>query len=435
MSDDGDTAQQASGPLAGVRVLEFSQLVAGPFSGLVLSDFGAEVVKVEGPLGDPHRNYGAVVPREGKRFQSVNRGKRSLVVDLKNPRGQALIRRVLPHFDVMTTNLRQEATARFGLDYESVASIDPSIIYCHISAFGSHGPLADQAGTDVMMQAYTGLMAGDAKIDADGTPLGITAAAVSDYTSGLAAATAVCAALYARAQTGKGQYVETSLLRTSLAIQDSYVMREPVTDATIRDPMMQEIAEARAAGQSYQDILDIRGRARLARWAFRTYYGGFHTSDGMVVLGALTPATRNAARAILDITDDPSDHPDFDANDPENMVRSARVKDRARELMRQRSTSEWVDIFSEAGVPVAPVKLPEELADDPQVIGAGIMVHLDHPLTGPQQVVGPIAEMSETPTGVQRPAPTLGGDTEAVLIEAGLTSDEVATLREQGVVR
>ena len=341
---------------------------------------------------------------------------------------------MLPHFDVMTTNLRQEATARFGLDYESVSAIDPSIIYCHISAFGSQGPMADQAGTDVMMQAYTGLMAGDAKLDEDGTPLGITAAAVSDYTSGLAAATAVCAALYGRSQTGKGQYVETSLLRASLAIQDSYVMREPVTDATIRDPMMGEIAAARAAGRAYEDILEIRGRARLARWAFRTYYGGFHTSDGMVVLGALTPATRNAARDILGITDDPSDEPDFDANDPANMEHSARVKDRVRELMRQRPTSEWVEIFTEEGVPVAPVNLPEELADDPQVIGAGIMVDLDHPLTGPQQVVGPIAEMSGTPTRVQRPAPTLGGDTEAVLIEAGLTSDEVATLREQGVI-
>ena len=425
----------AGGPLEGIRVLELSQLVAGPFSGCVLSDLGAEVVKVERPPGgDPHRNYGAVVPFEGKRFQAVNRGKRSILVDLQTQQGRALLRRLLPAFDVLTVNFRRDVLKRLEIDYETLSAIHPGLVYCHISAFGARGPRADRAGTDVTLAAYSGLMVGDAKVDEHGAPEGITSAPVADYTSGLAAATGICAALYRRGLNGRGQLVETSLLRSAMAIQDSFIMHEPLTDAAINDPLMAEIEELRTAGASYRELLATRHKMRARRWAFRIYYGGFKARDGVVVLGALTPLTRDAARRVLGIEDDRSDEPGFDSGDPANVAHASVLLERVRAQLRERSVEEWVAAFDAEGVPVSPVHFPEELADDPQVEAAGIMADLDHPLTGPQRVVGPIVELSDTPTAVRRPAPVLGADTEAVLREAGCSDAELAAYRAAGAI-
>ena len=154
----------------------------------MLSDLGAEVIKVERPPGgDPHRNFGAVIPNEGKRFQAVNRGKRSILVDLQTTAGRELIQRILPSFDVLTINFRQRVLERLGIDYETLSALHPGLVYCRISAFGSRGPLADRAGTDATMSAYSGLTVGDAKVDEAGAPEHISSGPVSDYTSGLAA--------------------------------------------------------------------------------------------------------------------------------------------------------------------------------------------------------------------------------------------------------
>ena len=422
------------GPLEGIRVLEFSQLVAGPFSGCVLSDLGAEVVKVERPSGDPHRNYGAVVPNEGKRFQAVNRGKRSIVVDLETAAGRELIHRLVPQFDALTVNFRRRVLEKLEIDYGTLSALHPGLIYCEISAFGTRGPLADRGGTDVTLVAYSGLMAGNAKIDEHGAPEEIGSGPVADYTAGLATAAGICAALYRRQLTGRGQRLETSLLRAAMAIQDNYIMREPLADSTIRDPMMEEIEALRAAGASYRELLTARNRMRATRWAFRTYYGGFETRDGVVVLGALTPATRHTARRVLGISDDPSDDPGFDARDPANVARARKLFERVRTQMRERTVAEWVETFDAAGVPVSPVHFPEDLADDPQVAAAGLMTELEHPLTGPQRVVGPIVELDETPAAVRGPAPVLGADTEQVLADAGIDATEIAAYRAAGAI-
>ena len=425
----------AGGPLEGIRVLEFSQLVAGPFSGCVLSDLGAEVIKVERPPGgDPHRNFGAVIPNEGKRFQAVNRGKRSILVDLQTAAGRELIHRILPHFDVLTINFRQRVLERLEIDYATLSTLHPGLVYCRISAFGSRGPLADRAGTDATMSAYSGLTVGDAKTDDVGAPEHISSGPVSDYTSGLAAVIGICSALYRRELTGRGQSVETSLLRSAMAIQDSFIMREPVSDASTLVPMMEAVRELREAGASYREQLDARHSIRARRAAFRIYYGGFEASDGVITLGALTPRTREGARRVLGIDDDPSDEPGFDSGDPANVAHASVLLERIRARIGEHPVADWVDAFEAEGVPVAPVNFPEELADDPQVEAAGIMADLDHPLTGPQQVVGPIVELSETPTAVRGPAPLLGADTEAVLREAGCSDAEVDAYRAAGAI-
>ena len=425
----------ASGPLDGVRVLEFSQIVALPFGGCIMSDLGADVIKVESLTGDPHRSRGAVIPQQGKRFLSLNRGKRSLAVDLRQPAGRELIYRLMPQIDVVTINYRLGVAERLGIDYETLKAYSAGLIYCEVTGFGNRGPMAKRAGTDIVASAYSGLMVGDQKIDEDGLPLNMTALSLADYCAGFSAAIGVCSALYHRALTGEGQKIETSLLAGALAVQDTVVMREPVHDASNRDPMMEQVEQARARGAPYSEILELREGARVAaRSAFRGYYRTYNTKDGTIVLGALTPAGRDGARRVLGITDDPSDDADFDAADPKNIELAAALQARIVEQMRTRTADEWTEAFAAAGVPVSPVHLPEEMADDPQVQAMGMMSEIEHPLTGKQLVPGPVVRMSATPTEVQGASPALGADTDDVLAMAGFDASEIEAAREAGLI-
>jgi crotonobetainyl-CoA:carnitine CoA-transferase CaiB-like acyl-CoA transferase len=425
----------SSGPLQGIRVLEFSQIVAAPFCGCILSDQGADVVKVEPLRGDPHRALGAMVPGLGKRFMSLNRGKRSLALDLQTPEGREVVYRLLPRFDVVLINYRAGVPARLGIDYETLRAIHPGLIYAELTGFGAGGPLKDRAGTDVVAVAYSGLMFGEAKTDEDGLPLPITSASIADYCAGFAAAASINAALLHRERTGAGQRIETSLLQAALAIQDTVVMREPVHDATTRDVMVEELRTLRARGASYRELLEARGRSRQRAASFRTYYTGYQAGDGQfLVLGALTPATRNAARRVLGITDDDSDEPGYDANDPANRAAAEARRERVAAIVRSRPIDEWIADFEAAGVPCGPVNVPEEMSDDPQVVALGLMRHLVHPVTGPQQVAGPVAHLSETPLEIARAAPVLGEHSIEVLREHGYAPDEIGELLSRGVL-
>jgi len=427
-------ASQAKGALDGIRVLACTQIVAGPFTGVVLSDFGAEVVKLEPLEGEAYRASGAVIPNEGKRFQSLNRGAKSLAIDLGTPEGREAVHRLIPGFDVIIINYRPGVPERLGLDYETLAALHPGLIYCSITGFGEEGPWADRGATDLVASAYAGLIAGDEKIHPDGSPEQMTPA-ISDYVTGLACAASIVAALYHRKETGKGQRIDAALLRSALAIQDFYVMRQDVTDVLLRDPMLEGVRKLRAAGGTYQDVLDAR---RAYRWAGagppRLYYTGYNCADGSIVLGCLTQATRAGARKVLGMTHDESDDEGFDPRLPENVEKVSRWKEDVAAKFREKPVAYWLEVFGREGVPIAPVQLPEELSDDPQVAALGAMVDFDHPVTGPQRVVGPITRMSETPTRAYRPAPALGEHSDEVLAMGGFSPEEIAALRQQGRV-
>lgn len=430
MTDHAD----APGALAGIRVLACTQIVAGPYAGVVLSDFGAEVVKLEPVEGEGYRTSGAVVPNEGKRFQSLNRGAKSLALNLGTPEGRSTIHRLIPSFDAIVINYRPGVPERLGLDYETLSALHPGLIYCSITGFGETGPWATRGATDLVASAYAGLIAGDEKVHADGSPEQMTPA-ISDYVTGLACAASIIAALYHRKETGRGQRIDAALLRSALAIQDFYVMRQDVTDTILRDPMLEGIQEMRRNGATYAEILEAR---RAYRWAGagppRLYYTGYNCSDGAIVLGCLTKATRSGARRVLGMTQDQTDDAGFDPRDPENVAKVTQWKAEVTARIREKPVAYWLEAFGAAGVPVAPVQLPEELSDDPQVEALGVMVDLDHPVTGPQRVVGPITKMSETPTRAAGPAPALGQHTDDVLRAGGLSEEEIATLRASGVI-
>ena len=427
------TSDAVHGPLHGVKVLEFSQIVAAPVCGINLSDLGADVIKVEPFGGEQTRTGGAVVPLESKGFQALNRGKRSLVVNLKDPRGQALIHRLIADVDVVTINYRLGVAERLNIDYATLSGINPGIIYWQNTGFGEDGPDAYRAGSDIVAQAYSGLMASDGKVDEDGAPA-LMANAMADRASGIFAAMGICAALYHRSMAGEGQYLTTSLLRSSLSLLGGAVMREPVHDSVTRDPMMAKVEEVRAKGGTWQEVVEARQSQQSIRLATRLYYGGYRAKDGAVVLGALTTANRDAMRKVLGIYgQEHSSEPDYDALDPENVQKAEEWKRVIREKFLTRTVDEWIKVFDEAGVPVSPVHLPEEMADDPQALADGMIWDLDHTVTGPQRVVGPAVKMSKTPTAAHRPAPALGEHTNEILGEFGFSEAEAGELYDAGV--
>jgi formyl-CoA transferase len=423
-----------TGPLRGIRVLEFSQIVAGPVSGIYLSDLGADVVKVEPPGGEARRNMGAVVPNEGKYFQTLNRGKRSLVLDLQAPAARDAVHRIIAGFDVVTINYRVGVAERLGIDYKTLSKLCPGLIYVSITGFGDEGPEAGRPGSDVVAQGYSGMMASEGKTDEQGAPQLIQSAPYADRASGIAAAMGVCAALYHRERTGEGQLINLSLLQTALELLARQVAREPVHDALTRDPMMQRIEDLRAAGVSYPELMDERRSQMTQFMSHRLYYGGYNTKDGAIVIGCVTRANRNAARSVLGAENEPSDHPDFNAADPASAQGSIEWKARIDETMLSRTSAQWVAALDAAGVPATVVHFAEQMADDLQVQALGMMAELEHPVTGPQRLVGPLLRMSRTPPAAVLPAPSLGADSDDVLSEGGLSDAEIAGLREAGVL-
>jgi crotonobetainyl-CoA:carnitine CoA-transferase CaiB-like acyl-CoA transferase len=268
----------------------------------------------------------------------------------------------------------------------------------------------------------------------DGAP-DLISSPVADLVTGFASAMGICAALYHRAQTGEGQRLSTSLLRSSLFMMGSAVMREPVHDAVLREPMLERIAEVRAAGGSHAEIVEARNSLQVLRGAFRLYYGGYRARDGGVVLGALTKANRDGMRRVLGIYgEEHSDREGYDAYDKENQRIALEWRAKIREIFLTKTVAEWVKLFDEAGVPVAPVQLPEQMSDDPQVQADHMLWEHEHAATGPQRLMGPAVLMNGTPTRVYRPAPAYGEHSSEILVEAGFDVNEVAALCADGVV-
>ena len=422
------------GPLSGVRVLEFSHIYAAPFAGMHLADLGADVIKIEPPGGEAFRHTGSVVPGTSKAFQWLNRGKRSLVLDLSDERAQGIVHRMVADSGVVLINYRPGVPARLHIDYETLRGIRPDLVYMDITGFGREGPWAAEAASDLVAQAYSGAIASEGKLDEHGAPDMIRALAVGDLVTGLAAAMGICAALHHRDRTGEGQLVEAALVRSAMAVIGTVVNREPVADSVQVDPLMAQVRALRERAAPYAEIAALRRGAATASTgaAFRLYYSGYVAKDGALVLGALTPENRAAMRRVLGITNDPSASPDFNALDPANEAPIAAVKRQIEETFRTRTVAEWIAELRAAGAPSAPVNFGEDLADDAQA--KHYMVEFDHPLTGTERQIGPIVQMSKTPTAIAGPAPVLGQHSRQILLDAGYDSSEVEALVADGVV-
>ena len=419
------------GPLRGIKVLEFTMIWSGPYAGIHLTDMGADTLKVEPLEGDQLRLSRAVVPGHSKSFQWMNRGKKSIAINLQDERGQEIVRRLVPEMDVVLVNFRHGVPKRLGIDYETLAEINPRLVYADITAFGSDGPLAQYAASDIVGQGQGGSIAVAGQLAEDGAPL-YRNVPLADLGSGLVMAMGICAALLHRERTGEGQYITTSLLRTVMGLNNMSVMREPVSDAPARDMLVQELDRVRAAGGSYDALIETRNDFGPRTAQQSLYFRGYRASDGGLVIGALTRANRDAIRRAIGIEGDPSDDEDFDPADPKNDEIFDRLKEVVQAKLLTKTVDEWLELLRAEGAPAGKVSIPEELSDDPQ--GTLHMQELVHDVTGPQRQVRPMVDMRRSETGIAGPAPALGGDTDAALDRVGYTEAEIAQLRAEGVV-
>ena len=422
------------GPLDGIKVLELTQIIAGPYCGVALADLGAEVVKLESPVGDASRRIAQFAPGESKAFHALNRGKRGLVINLATTEGQAVAHQLIPHFDVFVTNVRPGVAERIRMDYDTLRQIRSDLIYFDVTGYGDRGPSAQRAGSDVVVQAYSGLLAGDLKVGPNGAPEQITASAPSDYVAALGGAMGVCAALFHRERTGEGQHISGTLLGAGLALQAPWAADVPVSDSILLEPLRQMMSDMRAAGASYAEMIEARRSRPNQGKAFRIYYSGYPVKDGAIILGALTPQNRDQIRTALEISDDPTDNDDFNAIGPDADAIVARVEVQIKEKLASGTIAEWISKLDAAGAPASPVNWLEDMPDDPQVTAMNLMRPVDHPLTGPERHVGPLVNMSKTETGTNRSAPPLDSDTDDILREYGFSMDQIAALRTAGTI-
>jgi len=421
------------GPLAGIRILEFTEIIAGPFAGMLLSDMGADIIKIEPPDGEPWRHFAPFIPTESRGFMSLNRGKRSLTLNLAKPQAQEIVRALVPDMDVVMVNYRPDVSAKLGIDYETLSALNSRLIYCDNTAYGRKGPQAHRPGYDLIVQGLTGVMATEGKMER-GVPA-MNAIPVADYSTGIMMAWSVCAALFARERTGHGQKIETTLLGSALAVQNAHFQLVDSVDHEWRQRFIDRVAQARSDGTDYETLRKFLLAARPLTAVGNIQYRVYKTKDSFIVVGALSMSLRRKLCAAIGVEDKRIGDPDWDPTLPESRAYGKELVERAEAIFLERTTDDWLALFDEKGVPAGPFKFTQELIDDPQVLANDLQVELEHPLAGTVHAVGAPLQMSETPLAVQGPSPALGQHTDEILMSLGYSADEIASMRESGVIR
>jgi len=421
-----------TGPLAGITVVDFTEYIAGPYCTMMLADMGAEVIKIERPEGDAWRHTAPVAPYESRGFLGVNRGKRSVALDLDRPEGREVARRIAAAGDVVAVNYRPGVAKRLGLDYESLSRANPALVYCENTAFGHRGPYEGRPGYDILSQAATGMILYENKLER-GVPQFIATIAVADITTGMFMAFAIVNALYARATTGKGQRIDTSLFASGVAAQYRPLMSIETLDAPVREGFLEALAEAREEGVTFEQAAKLRAEYIPGRGR-NNYYRIYETKDGLIAVACLNNRQRRAFRDAVGIDDPTVDGLRYDwFSEPVRQAHKETVG-RFEEALRERSTAEWIATLDAADVPCGPVNFPEEMYENAHVRANGLMLELEHPVLGALRMPACPIVMSETPPGTDRPPPALGADGPDVLRESGYGDDEIDRLLEAGVL-
>ncbi len=368
-------SSQPPAPLDGVRVVEFGNLIAAPFCAMLLADLGAEVVKVEPPSGDLGRGFGPYINGESAFFLSANRGKRSVVVDFGTEEGRARALELAASADVVVSNLRHGAMDRLGLDEDSVRAVNPDVIYAVVSAFGADGPDAERTGIDVIFQAESGMMSltGD-----PGSPPGKTATTIGDYVAATNTALGICAALASRATTGRGRRVDVSLRDSVIAVQAGW---NAIAFATGRQPEKTGTASPFLAPNRM-----------------------FDTADGHFVIAIVSD---RHFRIMCEALERPDLIEPFLGND-ERLAKRRELEAILEPIFASRSTADWLDVFTGAGLPCGRVLTLPEVWDDPQVRHNEMVHTYEHPTAGTVRGLGSPIRFDGRQTRSDLPPPPLG---------------------------
>ena len=421
------------GALDGIRVLEFTQIIAAPFGGMLLSDMGASVIKIEPIGGEPWRLHSEFLPKESKTFISLNRGKRSLPLDLKTKKGIEIVQKLVMNTDVVIINARPDVPKDLGIDYESLSAINPKLIYCDNTAFGRKGPHGYRPGYDLIIQAMSGLLAAENKV-VDGLPQQITATAIADYTTGVGIAWGICAALFARERTGVGQRIDTTLLSTALSIQGGFMEMEEYGKEE-KDDVVETLAALRQAEVPYETL--VEQHMRISGWAdplVLIYYTIYQAKDDVIAIACLSDNLREKAAKAIGVTD-PRFSGNFKPTKPLDSTVVESLSSEIKEIMLTKSGKEWLAIFDAAGVPAGPVRFVQELTSEEQVIANDMIVEVNHKAAGKVRMAGPMISMSATPLKAQFASPALGEHTYEILSELGYDDGEISHLKSQNIVQ
>lgn len=390
--------------LEGVRVLDVTQFMAGPFCSTILADLGADVIKIEPPSGDSTRQMVGASGSESPSFNAVNRGKRSLIVNLKLPAGQQLAKRLAQSSDILIENYRPGVMAAFGLGYDALAAVNPKLIYASISGYGQTGPDRTKGGFDLIAQGVAGIMSVTGE---PGRPPAKAGIPLTDLGAALFAVAGVLAALHHRTTTGAGQYIDTSLVEAGIALS-VWEATEYFSGPGVPAPL----GSAHRMNAPYQAI---------------------RCADGYITIGANNDRLFQRLCGVLG-------HPEW-SDAPEFVRNGDRVRNRAKlaalieGIMSQQSCRHWLSAFEAAEIPCGPINDYAGVFADPQVAARGMVLETDHPVLGRLRTLGSPIKLSATPADASRRAPLLGEHTEEVLKELGLNNDEIDRLRRVGAVR
>ncbi|HAG23050.1 MAG: L-carnitine dehydratase/bile acid-inducible protein F [Synergistales bacterium 53_16] len=390
--------------LEGIKILDFTRVLAGPFCTMMLADLGAEVIKVERPgAGDDSRHFGPFVGEESAYFMSINRNKKSITVNLKEPAAVEIIKRMIPKMDVVVENFRPGVMEKLGLGYEVLKELNPGLIYASSSGFGHTGPYSQLPAYDLILQGMGGIMSITGPDSEHPTKVG---SSIADIFAGTFCAIGILAALHHREKTGEGQEVDVSMLDSQVAILENAVARYFVT------------------GESPVPI----GNRHPSIAPFAT----FHTTDGFINIAVGNDAIWKRFCELVgrpELVEDAR----FSTNGARN-ENWQELEPILKEIMSKDSTEGWIERLRKAAVPCGPINNIEQVVNDPQVRHRQMIVEVEHPVAGKFKMPGCPLKLSATPAEEFSPAPVLGADLESVLVEyAGMTPEEIEDLRKRGI--